>query len=200
VPTVPCRWCLIKCTREKCASAKSLCAKCAVVCSCFSVGKANDKSARAKNICARCAASLVSVSSVQETNVPVPKVSVSVSTKPTTRAREPTMSVPTVPCRWCLVKCTREKCASAKRICAKCAVAVVSVSAKPTRRALEPEMSVPTVPLRWCLYQVCQRQVCPLCRFSGVVCSSSRRSTVVTTILLLYHYNDHYNFFFYTIA
>ena len=100
------------------------------------------------------------------------------------------------------------KCASAK--CAHCAVSVapqaiepimsVSVSAKPTTRALEPKMSVPSVPLRWCLYQVCQRQVCPLCRFSGVVCSGSRRSTVVTTILLLYHYNDHYNFFFYTIA
>ena len=63
-------------------------------------------------------------------------------------------------------------------------------------QAIEPIVSVPTVPLRWCLYQVCQRQVCPLCRFSGVVCSGSRRSTVVTTILLLYHYNDHYNFFF----
>ena len=138
LPSVPFRWCLHQvCQRQVCPLCRvsGVCIQCA--------------SAK----CAHCAVS-VAPQAIE------PIMSVSMSTKPTTRALEPQMSVPTVPCRWCLIKCTRDNCASAKSLCAKCAVAVVSVSAKPTTRALEPKMSVPTVPLRWCLYQVCKRRMC----------------------------------------
>ena len=173
VPSV--RWQLFQCQqsqRQERLSQKCLCPLCRFAGVCI-------KCASAK--CAHCAVS-VAPQAIE------PIMSVSVSTKPTTRALEPQMSVPTVPLRWCLYQvCQRQvcqlcrvsgvciQCASAK--CANCAVSVapqaiepimsVSLSAKPTTRALEPKMSVPSVPLRWCLYQVCQRQVCQLCRFNG---------------------------------
>jgi len=70
--------------------------------SCFSVNKANDKSAGAKTICAHCAVSLVRVSSAKSVCAKCAVAVVSVSTKPTTRTLEPKLSVPTVPCRWCV--------------------------------------------------------------------------------------------------
>jgi hypothetical protein len=116
---------------------------------------------RSAGVCIKCASAKCANCAVSVAPQAIePITSVSVSTKPTTRALGPHMSVPTVPCRWCLIKCTRDNCASAKNLCAKCAVAVVSMSAKPTTRALEPKMSVPTVPLRWCLYQMCERDEC----------------------------------------
>jgi hypothetical protein len=134
-----------------------------------------------KCLCPLCRVAGVS-SSVQERNVPVPKVSVpsvrwyvvvSVSAKPTTRALEPKISVPAVPLHWCLYQvCKRRMCqyqqclfqcqqsqpqerVSQQCLCPLCRVAGVS-SSVPERNVPVPKESVPSV--RWQLFQCQQSQ------------------------------------------
>jgi len=159
VPNVP--WQLFQCQqsqRQERMSQKCLCPLCRVagVCfqcqkclcqmcrgSCFSVNTANDKSASAKNVCAHCAVSLVSVSNAKMVCAKCAVAVVSVSTKPTTRALDPKMSVPTVPCRWCLFPMP------------KVSVPIVPWQLFQSQQSQRQE--------RWS-----QKCLCPLCRVAGV--------------------------------